>query len=100
MQTVNAIYPAFFPTVAAMPAEAAKALNTRAKTLSPPCAENKAIGERCFASESPFLRGLQQADGRRLLCPFTNRSDSSLHYYYTNTECSRFRVQGSRNPEH
>ena len=35
MRTVNAIYPAFFPTVAAMPVKAAKASNTRIKTLPP-----------------------------------------------------------------
>ena len=94
MQTVNAIYPAFFPAVAAMPTEAAKALNTRMKALPPSsCTENKAIAERCFASERPFLRRLQQAGGRFLFCPFTSRSDSSLHYYYTNTECSRFKKQ-------
>ena len=44
MQTVNAIYPTFFPTVAAMPVKEAKASNTRKKnaTPSPPqFAENK-----------------------------------------------------------
>ena len=36
MQTVNALFPAFFPTVTAMPVKAAKASYTRIKTLPPP----------------------------------------------------------------
>ena len=36
MRTKNALFPAFFPTVAAMPAEAVKALNRRMQILPPP----------------------------------------------------------------